>query len=97
MTFLEMKSEFEVIIEQYAEFKLLELWYVPYAFGSGFAVYHVKDRNLKILYNGKDFVMIVSIYPPHVKYPSKDETEIFYDSFNELLKKLPEILKSNFP
>jgi|SRR5580693_4451369 hypothetical protein len=97
MTFLEMKSEFEVIIGQYTEFKLLELWYVPYAFGSGFAAYHVKGRNLKVLYDGKDFVMKVSIYPPHVKYPSKEETEIFYDSFNELIKRLPEILKSNFP
>jgi len=92
-----MKSEFEVIIGQYAKFKLLELWYVPYSFGSGFAAYYVKGRNLKILYNGKDSVMIVFINPPHVKYPSKEETEIFYDSFNELVKKLPEILRSNFP
>ena len=92
-----MKSEFEVIIGQHAEFKLLELRYVPYAFGSGFAAYHVKDRNLKILYDGKDFVMKVSINPPRVKYPSKEETEIFYDSFDKLIKKLPEILKSNFP
>jgi hypothetical protein len=92
-----MKSEFEDIIRQYAEFKLLELWYVPYAFGSGFAAYHIKDRNLKILYDGKDYVMKVSIYPPHVKYPSKEETEIFYDSYSELIKNLREILNSYFP
>jgi hypothetical protein len=91
-----MKSELEVIIGQYAEFNLLELRYVPYAFGSGLAAYQVKGRSLKILYNGKDFVMIVSIYPPQVKYPSKEETEIFHDSFSELVNKLPEILKSNF-
>jgi hypothetical protein len=97
MTFLQMKSEFEVIIGQYAEFKLLELWYVPYAFGSGFAAYQINNRNLKILYDGKDFVTVVSINPPHVKYPSKEETEIFYNSYDELVIKLPEILKSNFP
>ena len=96
MTFLEMKSEFEVIIGQYAGFKLLELRYVPYSFGSGLAAYHVKERNLKILYDGKDFVMKVFMHPAHVKYPSKEETEIFNGSFNELVKKLPEILKSNF-
>ena len=51
----------------------------------------------QILYNGKDSVMIVSINPPDVRYPSKQEMEIFYDTFNELVKRLPDILKSNFP
>jgi hypothetical protein len=97
MKFLEMKTEFEVIIANHAKFELLELWYVPYAFGSGFAAYRVKNKNLKILYDGKEFAMIVFIYPPHIEYPSKKEIEIFYDSYKELVKKLPEILKTNFP
>jgi hypothetical protein len=72
--FLELVSEFEVRIKEELQFELLQLYYAPYAFGSGHVAYKIKGRNVQITYDGRDNALgespiEVRYSKPHAKFP----------------------------
>jgi hypothetical protein len=62
MHFLELTSEFEIQINKDVQFELLELNYLPYAFGSGTKAYRMKGKNIKIHFDGKENVIEVFVW-----------------------------------
>jgi len=96
LNFTEIVSQFENRASKDLKFELLEQRYMPYAFGSGFAAYRIKGRNLRIDFDGRDKGIEVSITPKHSKYPVNEWTSIFSGSvedffsigFNEIKAKI---------
>lgn len=73
--FLELVSEFEIKIREELQFELLQVFYAPYAFGSGHVAYRIKGRNIQIGFDGRDNAMgtrpiEVRYSKPHAKFPS---------------------------
>ena len=86
--FLELIAEFEVKIKEELQLELLQLFYAPYAFGSGHVAYRIKGRNFQITYDGKDSALgmspiEVSYSKPHAKFPSDGWMETKTYSVNE--------------
>ena len=50
--FLELKDKLERNLKP--DFELLELNYLPYAFGSGLVAYRKDGRSIKLIYDGKE-------------------------------------------
>lgn len=50
-------------------YELLELHSIPYSFGSGFIVYKINGRNVKIVYDGRDNIVSIYVSPIHNIYP----------------------------
>ena len=72
---MELALEFEVKIKEELQFELLQVYYAPYAFGSGHVAYRIKGRNIQISYDGRDNAMGMSpievrYSKPHAKFPS---------------------------
>ncbi|HEX4374225.1 MAG TPA: hypothetical protein VHZ50_13070 [Puia sp.] len=86
--FLKIKEHFE---EQFNPIELLELNYSRYAFGSGWVVYRVKGKNLKLKFDGRDSILRILISSKHAEYPTKDESEIFEGSYAHLINNYEKI------
>lgn len=97
MNFIELISEFERMISESLKYELLEQHYMNYSFGSGFSAYRIKGRNVKVVYDGKDFLTSIYISAPHEKYPSVKWDRLFFgkehDLFNLGIIELIKILK----
>jgi len=83
LNFIEIISQFENRTSKDLKFELLEQHYMPYVFGSGFAAYRIKGRNLRIDFDGRDRAVEVSITPKHLKYPVNEWTSIFSGSVED--------------
>jgi len=68
MNLLELKEQFENNLT--TGFELQELQYVAYAFGSGWMLYRFSGRNIKVMYDGKDEIVQVSISAKNDKFPT---------------------------
>ena len=75
MDFLELKGQFESKLTE--KFELLELHYASYSFGSGFTVYRIRGRNVKIIYDGRDNQVELLVSANRDKYPHTSWTTIF--------------------
>ena len=93
MNFLELKKQFESKLKNDFKFELLDLHYSPYSFGSGTAVYNIKGRVIKIIYDGRDSEMEVFSSKPHDKYPGAFCTKIFNGNPTEFIENV--IVKLN--
>ncbi len=58
--FLEIKSQFESSV---SDNELLELCYVPYAFGGGLVAYRIKGKIVKLNFDGKDEWITIYMTP----------------------------------
>ncbi|MCY7422081.1 MAG: hypothetical protein LH478_10120, partial [Chitinophagaceae bacterium] len=86
--FLELVSEFEVKIKEELQFELLQVYYAPYAFGSGHVAYKIKGRNVQITYDGRDNAIgerpiEVSYSKPYAKFPTDGWIETKTYTLNE--------------
>jgi hypothetical protein len=94
--FLEIISRFESQIRVNFEFELLESHYIPYSFGSGLVVYRIKGKTIKIIYDGRDYLVDVKLSKQHEKYPnctwidffSGDSSDFLENGINKLKDKL---------
>jgi hypothetical protein len=77
MNFLELKEQFENKLKDKFKFELLELHYVPYAFGSGLIAYRITGRNVKAIYDGKENQVQLLVSSNHDKYANASWTSIF--------------------
>jgi hypothetical protein len=98
--FLQLVAEFEVRIKEELQFEMLQVYYAPYAFGSGHVAYRIKGRNIQIGYDGRDNAMGMSAIEvryskPHAKFPTDGWLETktytvaeFWDiGINDILEK----------
>jgi hypothetical protein len=94
MDFLEMKTIMEQTIP-YAH-DLMEMHYVPYAFGSGFCAYKVRGKNIKLVYDGKDQQIQLLASDFHERYPPENWTILvegpFEYTWKLVLQKLSKII-----
>ncbi len=86
MTFLELKVQFETKLKENSQFELLELNYIPYAFGSGFVAYRISGRNIKVIYDGRENCAELLASIDYGKYPNTSWRRIFIGSPSDLLK-----------
>jgi hypothetical protein len=97
---LELVSEFEIRIKEAFQFELLQVYYAPYAFGSGHVTYRIEGRNIQIAFDGRENLMganpiEVSYSKPHARFPTNDWIETksysvsgFWDTgINDILEK----------
>jgi hypothetical protein len=77
LNFLEITRQFEDKIKADFEVELLELHYIPYAFGSGTKSYRINGRNIKIVFDGCDGIIEIYISGQHEKYDKSSWTNIF--------------------
>ena len=96
MDFLEITRLFEDQIKTDFEFELLELHYIPYAFGSGTKSYRINGRNIKIVLDGRDGIIETYISDRHEKYDSSNWSNIFHGTISDFKEKGIEKLKGNF-
>ena len=98
MDFLEITSRFENQLSDEFDFELLELHYLPYAFGSGTKAYRIKGRNIKIIFDGRDGLIETEISLPHEKYKNCNWTSIFngttVDFFNKGIEEIKKRMKN---
>jgi hypothetical protein len=93
MDFLELKTTVEQAIPHSHE--LVEMHYAPYAFGSGFCVYKVKGRHIKLVYDGRDGHIQLLTSSFHEAYPAQDWTILgegpYDNTWKLILQKLKEM------
>jgi hypothetical protein len=94
MDFLELTDIFEKSIEEDFELELLELHYIPYAFGSGTKAYRINGRNIKIIFDGRDGLLETLISGRQEKYNSSNWTTTFNGTTTDFIDKEIEKLKS---
>jgi hypothetical protein len=94
LDFLELTDRFEKSIGQSFEFELLELHYLPYAFGSGTKAYRINGQNLKLIFDGRDGLLEALISGRHEKYSSSKWTTFFNGTASEFIDKGIEKLKT---
>jgi hypothetical protein len=75
MNFLQIKEQFESRLT--SKFEVLELHYVPYAFGSGFIAFRTNGQIVKIIYDGKENQVQLLISARHDKYPNASYSTIY--------------------
>jgi len=84
-SFLKFTEQFETALKTDYQLDLLELHYVPYAFGSGMTAYRIKGSIVKVIFDGKDNQAELLISAKHIKYPGSDLTNIFLGNPFDLL------------
>ena len=98
MNFNILIADFEKDLKENFQIELLELNYMPYLFGSGFAVYRIKGRNVKISLDGRDNTIELYSGLKHDKYPQTTWHLLFTGLAIELaqtgIKELIRILNS---
>jgi hypothetical protein len=87
MNFLEFKDQLENEIAKNYKFDMLELRYMPYAFGSGLTVYRISGKIVKIVFDGKNNQFDIMISQPHAKYPNAPLLSIFSGQADDILDK----------
>ena len=87
MNFLDFKDQLESEIAKNYKFDMLELHYLPYAFGSGLTVYRISGVIVKIVFDGKDNQFDILISKPHGKYPNAPLATIFAGQAENILDK----------
>jgi len=80
MNFFQLTDKIENELNE--SFEILELHYLPFAFGSGTKCYRINGRNIKIIFDGKDQLVEVHASPIHEKYPTNKWEIIFSDSID---------------
>ncbi len=87
MNFDKVISFFEKEILVNKEFQILDLHYMPYAFGAGYKVYRIKGMNIKIAYSGKEDSIEIFSSLNHQKYPNATWKSVFNGNYNEFIQK----------
>ena len=68
--FVDVINTFESLLNNSSfQYQLLESHYMPYAFGSGFNAYKLKQQYLKIVWDGRDHIVSVYSNHKHQNYP----------------------------
>jgi hypothetical protein len=80
--FLELKDKLERNLKP--DFELLELNYLPYAFGSGLVAYRKDGRSIKLIYDGKEQYLQLFHSGKERKYPSSNWKELYSGPVSEL-------------
>lgn len=93
MDFLELTGSFEKRIKENFEFELLELHYLPDAFGSGTKAYRINGKNVKIIFDGRDGLLETLISGRHEKYSSSNRTKTFNGTATDFIDNEIEKLK----
>jgi hypothetical protein len=93
LDFLEITARFENQVKHEFDFELLELHYLPYAFGSGTKSYKINGRNIKITFDGREGIVGTEISLPHEKYESSNWTNIFNGTATDFVDKGIEDIK----
>ncbi len=88
--FLEIKSQFESLL---SDNELLELRYVPCAFGGGLVAYRIKGKIVKLNFDGKDEWITIYMTPKNSKYPTANDYEISSNTFKVLIVKINFVLE----
>lgn len=84
MDFLELKEQFENKLK--SDFELLELYFAPYAFGSGITAYRVNGQIIKVIYDGKDDQVELLLSGNHDKYANASWTTIYLGVPTDFIK-----------
>lgn len=94
MNFLELTDRFEKSVQQNFELELLELHYAPYSFGSGTKAYRINERNIKLIFDGRDGLLEALISGRREKYSSSSWTTTFNGTATDFVDKEIEKLKT---
>ena len=95
--FLELIGQFEIKLKDEFKFELLELHYLPYAFGYGMTAYRISGRLVKVVCDAKDFRMEIFISGKHEKYANVSDsnwTNIFSGTYADFADKAITQLKN---
>lgn len=94
MNFLEITRRFEEKIEPNFKVELLELHYVPHAFGSGSKAYRINGRNIQIIFDGRDRLIEIKVSERYEKYDNGHWTDLFHGTIEDFEKEGIEALSN---
>lgn len=84
MTFSEIQIKFENDILSEFKFEILEMQYSNYSFGSGYLVYRIKGKNLRLVLDGKEGIIEISISSKGEKYPNVNWQSTYWKKIREV-------------